>query len=71
MKPLILLTNDFTTESLISPISSLIRKARFGMPANSANSQSGKPATKIKRRIVILLSILSEAGVENGSAVPT
>ena len=29
MKLLISLTNDFTVESLISPISSLIRKARF------------------------------------------
>jgi hypothetical protein len=30
MKPFISPTNVFTTESLISPISSLIRKARFG-----------------------------------------
>ena len=30
MKPLVSLANDFTTEFLISPISSLVRKARFG-----------------------------------------
>src|ERR1022692_1578678 len=41
MKPLISLTNDFTTEFLISPISSLIRKARFGACALTARTQSG------------------------------
>jgi hypothetical protein len=42
MKPLISLTNDFTTEFLIFPISSLIRKTLgLGMRPNSANSQSG------------------------------
>jgi hypothetical protein len=30
MKPLVSLANDFTTEFLISPISSLVRNARFG-----------------------------------------
>jgi hypothetical protein len=42
MKPFGPLANDFTAEFLISPISSLVRKARFwGMPPNSANSPSG------------------------------
>jgi hypothetical protein len=36
MKPLVSLANDFTTECLISAISSLVRKARFGRILNSA-----------------------------------
>jgi hypothetical protein len=40
MKPLISLTNGFTTEFLISPISSLIKKARFGHASYIARTVS-------------------------------